>query len=186
MDLRPHSNKKQRLGIIGLATYRSRTYLKLMNYGKLALARGHSETALRFFERAHRLRPGTRTFSLLAWAYAVGGKLSMAKTLALQSHQLNPGHASPCNDFGSFLLQEGKSHEAMQWFEKAKNAPFCPRPETAFINTARAYLVQKNYRAAILEFKKALDLVPGHSDLKEIIFRLKQKLKGLPFREKHH
>lgn len=163
---------------VRLAAHRSKLYLKLLGYGKEALSRGNPVLALRFFERAHNLKPGTRTFGPLAWAYALKGDLVKAKEMALQSHELNQEHAGPMNDYGCFLLQEGQIALAMEWFSKAKKAAFNPRPEMAYINTARAYLCLRSYRQALREFKLALDLAPGHKDLLEIITRLKNKLRS--------
>jgi Tfp pilus assembly protein PilF len=76
---------------------------------------------------------------------------------------------------GSYLLLEGKITECFEWFNLAKKAKYYVNREFPYINSGKAYLMEKKYGQALDEFNQALRYVPYQKELVKTI----RKLKGL-------
>ncbi|MBT3980746.1 MAG: hypothetical protein HOE90_05285 [Bacteriovoracaceae bacterium] len=163
--------------ILNFEDQKSIKYIRLIKQGhKHVLSKNHN-LALEMFERANKIKQTTKTLSLISWVHSLKGDLEQAKAICFKAIELNPEQGTPYNDMGSFLLQDSKYHEALDWFKKAKSAKFATNREYPYINSARAYLQLKQYRKALSEFKKAVEFVPYQKDLHEIILKLKYRLK---------
>lgn len=110
------------------------------------------------------------------WTYSLENQFETAKNFCLKAIKIDPAYGAPYNDLGSYLLSEGQVQESLKWFELAKNSRNYQNREYPYINSGRAYMNLRNYKAALEEFSMALTLVPQNEELHQTVQRLKETL----------
>jgi tetratricopeptide (TPR) repeat protein len=153
-------------------------YRELIQKGQNALIGEEHEEAKAHFQRARNYQETAEVLTLIGWCEQLLGQLENAKTFCLRAIQKDPQYGPPYNDFGSYLLAEGKAEESLRWFELAKQALYFQNREYPYINAGRAYMAKKEYRRALDEFAKALTLAPHHEELHQTIERLNKMLEN--------
>lgn len=153
-------------------------YQSLIKEGHQYIYDKDYKEALNSFIKASKIKLTAQSLNLVAWAYGLIGNLSEAKKYCLEAIKLDPDFGDPYNDMGSYLLIEGNLKECMKWFQSAKKAKYYLHREFPYINTGKAYLLQKNHEAALKEFSAAQKFVPYQKELINMIEKLKNIVAG--------
>jgi Tfp pilus assembly protein PilF len=86
---------------------------------------------------------------------------------------IDPDYGNPYNDLGSYLIKKDRLEEAIPWLEKAKTAKRYDARHFPHMNLGRVYSALGRTEEAIVEFNKALDYVPGHREVLNVLEQLK-------------
>jgi tetratricopeptide (TPR) repeat protein len=147
------------------------------------IRRGHAFMTEKNFKRAEESFYKARNFietaevlTLLAWTHSLQGDNEKAKTYCLKAIQKDDNYGPAFNDYGNYLLLEGKTEEALRFFALAKKATNYQNREYPYINCGRALVGQKKYQEALKEFSDALTIAPFHEELHQTVMKLKWNL----------
>lgn len=147
------------------------------------IRRGHAFMTEKNFKRAEESFYKARNFketaevlTLLAWTHSLQGENEKAKSYCLKAIQKDDNYGPAYNDYGNYLLLEGKTEEALRFFNMAKKATNYQNREYPYINCGRAFVSQQKYNEALKEFSDALTLAPYHEELHQTVMKLKWNL----------
>ncbi len=170
------ANASDRASISSLDSKRSQTLEIYIEKGHQAAQENHFTEALTYFQKALSLKVEARTLTLVGWANSLLLKWEVAKSFCLKAIRQDPDYGPAYNDLGTYLLSQGQILESIKWFNLAKKALKFENREFPYINTGRALMMQKKYKAALSEFNKALKMAPFHKELNKTVERLKTSL----------
>ena len=128
------------------------------------------------FYKARNYAETAEILTLLAWTFSLLGDHEKAKSFCLKAIAKDENYGPAFNDYGNYLLAEGKTEEALQFFNLAKKATNYQNREYPYINSGRALVSQKKYDEALKEFSEALTLAPHHEELHQTVMKLKWNL----------
>lgn len=134
---------------------------ELLEEGKSIQVRGDVDRAIELYTRSIRVSPTAEAFTHRAWAYRAKNRLEDAIAECKRAIEIDPHYGNPYNDIGSYLLSQGKLDDAIEWFERAKQAPRYDARHFPFMNLGRVYAAKGMTLRAIQEFEAALQLSPG-------------------------
>lgn len=155
---------------------RNKKYDELIQKGHQWVAQKENDLARNSFFKALNYKETAEAYNLIGWTYSLEKQYETAKNFCLKAIKVDPSYGAPYNDLGSYLLSEGEVQESLKWFELAKNSRNYQNREYPYINTGRALMNLKNYKAALEEFSIALTLVPHNEELHQTVQRLKETL----------
>ena len=162
--------------VTSLNWQRDKKHQELVQLGHEQIFHKKYDGALESFIKAKSFKDTAEVLTLIGWVYGLLGKAEKAKSFCLKSIKKDPDYGPPYNDLGTFLLKEGQVKESIKWFEMAKKCLNYQNREFPFINAGRAYMALKEYKKALKEFNRALELAPFHKDLQITINKLKKNL----------
>ncbi|HEY6393910.1 MAG TPA: tetratricopeptide repeat protein, partial [Candidatus Binataceae bacterium] len=90
--------------------------------------------------------------------------------------EIDPTFGNPYNDIGAYLIARGDLDEAIEWLEKAKEAPRYEPRHFPFMNLARIYAAKGMVKRAIEEFEGALKFAPNEPSCVAAIEQLRSAL----------
>lgn len=122
---------------------------------------GDLEQAIHLYSASIHVFPTAEAHTFRAWAYSALRRFDDAIAECKRAIKLDPGFGNPYNDIGSYLLQLGRTDEAIEWLEKAKKAPRYEPRHFPYMNLGRLYAAQGLLKRAIAEFQEALVITPG-------------------------
>ena len=134
---------------------------ELFEEGKAVQLKGDVDRALELYTRSIRILPTAEALTHRAWAYRAKNRIEDAIAECKRAIELDPSYGNPYNDIGSYLLSQGKLDDAVEWFERAKNAERYDARHFPFMNLGRIYAAKGLTLRAIHEFEAALQLAPG-------------------------
>jgi Tfp pilus assembly protein PilF len=134
------------------------------------------DEAIRLYKESIALCPTADAHTYLGWAYSFQGRIDEAIAQCEIAIRLDPEFGNPYNDIGVYLMQQQKFDEAIPWLEKAKTAKRYEPRHFPFMNLGRVYVVKGMINKALEEFRRAMELDPGNTDLAEVIEQLESKL----------
>lgn len=137
---------------------------------------GKTASAIPVYSKSIRLYPTALAHAYLGWAYSSHGRYDLAIRECLKAIEIDPSLGNPYNDIGSYLVSQGKLEEAIEWFEKAKQATRYESPHFPYMNLGRLYSSRGWTFRAIREFKRALELKPGEESCLKALEELKTQI----------
>ena len=137
---------------------------------------GEVDESIRLYKESFALHPTADAHTYLGWAYSFLGRIDEAIAQCEIAIQIDPEFGNPYNDIGVYLMQQQKLNEAIPWLERAKTAKRYEPRHFPFLNLGRVYVSKGMINKALEEFRGALRLNPGDSELAEIIEQLESKL----------
>ena len=96
-------------------------YLLWQDGYRLHLA-GAYEEAIKRFEESIELHPTAEAHTFLGWSMSYLGRLEDAIEECKKAIEVDPDYGNPYNDIGVYLIDLGRSDEAIGWLEKATEA----------------------------------------------------------------
>ena len=137
-----------------------RRALDLCEQATELLQEGRIEEALETFERSIEAFPTAEGYTYRGWARSFQGEIAAAIEDCHTAIRIDPGFGNPYNDIGCYLIQSGRPEEAMEWLQRAKDAPrYTPR-HFPYLNMGRIYAAKGMLREALAEFRAALRIRP--------------------------
>jgi len=156
---------------------REKKYQHFLHLGHKSIANKKYADALKhFFKASHYIENGEIN-TLIAWSYSFLNDFENAKNFCLKSMKRDPDYGPAYNDYGNYLLLEGKMEDALRFFAMAKKAVHYQNREYPYINTGRVFMQMHRYEEALEEFSYALTYAPYHEELHETVRKLKASLK---------
>jgi Tfp pilus assembly protein PilF len=155
---------------------RLETALKLWQEGTDRLLAGDFEEAVVLFTKSLELRPTAEAYTFRGWAYSFAGRLDEAIEECRKAITTDPAFGNPYNDIGCYLVEQGKSDEAVPWFEQAKKAPRYEPRHFPYLNLGRLRAARGEVAEAIAEFQGALAEAPGDPIALRFLEDLKYKV----------
>jgi len=115
----------------------------------------HYEAAIRLYKESLACWPTAEAHTFLGWAYSFQGRLDEAIEECRHAIGIDPSFGNPYNDIGSYLMKQGKMHEAIDWLERAKKAARYEPRHYPYLNLARLYTALGRFEEASREFSQA-------------------------------
>lgn len=162
--------------IRSLETQRGKKYDSLIEKGHQYVMEKDFDMARESFLRALNFSETAEAYNLIGWCYSLEGQLERAKKFCLKAIKTDPAYGAPYNDLGSYLLTQGEIKESLKWFDLAKNSRNYQNREYPYINSGRAHMMLRDYKAALKEFGMALTLAPFNEELHTTVQRLKETI----------
>lgn len=123
---------------------------------------GDYARAVVLFEASIEAHPTAEGHTFLGWSLSHLGKLDEAIAQCELAIKLDPDFGNPYNDIGVYLIELGRSGEAMPWFEKAIAARRYCCYQFAHTNLGRVLLEQGRLEEAKRSFENALEHDPQY------------------------
>lgn len=137
---------------------------------------GELDDAIGLYKRSIALFPTADAHTYLGWAYSFQGRIDDAIAQCEIAIKLDPEFGNPYNDIGVYLMQQQRLDDAVPWLEKAKQAKRYEPRHFPYLNLGRIYFAKGMLQKALEEFRGALRLNPGNSELVQLIEQLESKL----------
>ncbi len=113
------------------------------------------DAAERLYKESIAEYPTAEAHTFLGWTYSFMGRLDEAIEQCRRAIRIDPSFGNPYNDIGSYLMKQGKLEEAIDWLERAKQAPRYEPKHYPYMNLARLYLALGRFEDATREFSQA-------------------------------
>jgi tetratricopeptide (TPR) repeat protein len=126
--------------------------------GYLKQIKGEYEKAISLYKQSLELYPTAEAYTFLGWAYSYTGNLDMAIEECKNAIEIDPDYGNPYNDIGSYLMKQGKTDEAVTWFELAIKAKRYENAEYAHNNLGIALERKGLWNEALDEFRTAISI----------------------------
>lgn len=83
---------------------------------------GKLQEAIYQYKRSLELIPTAEAYTFLGWAYSFQGRLEDAIKECYKAIRIDPSLGNPYNDIGAYLIEMGRSEDALQWLMLALQA----------------------------------------------------------------
>jgi tetratricopeptide (TPR) repeat protein len=127
------------------------------------LLEGELDLAIELYSESIDVCPTAEAYTFRGWAYSFSERYQEAIDECKTAIATDPDFGNPYNDIGSYLVALGRPDQAIEWFERAKNAPRYEPRHYPFLNLGRLYALRGYYDLAAMEFEQALKLSPDDS-----------------------
>ena len=135
---------------------------------------GDYERAVELYHSSLELYPTAEAHTFLGWAYHFQGKIDDAIAECKRAIEIDPDFGNPYNDIGAYLIEMGRSEEAVPWLERAIEARRYEPRHFPHYNLGRAYLAQEMYARAMRCFQEALTVEPRYSAARQALESLRR------------
>ena len=119
------------------------------------------DRAVDLYTKSIEVFPTAEAYTFRGWAFNAMGRVDDAIAECHRAIEVDPTFGNPYNDIGAYLIAKGELDEAIEWLEKAKNAPRYEPRHYPFMNLGKIYAAKGMVNRAIEEFEGALELAPG-------------------------
>jgi Tfp pilus assembly protein PilF len=89
---------------------------------------------------------------------------------------VDPEFGNPYNDIGVYLIELDRPDEAVPWLEQAITAPRYDARHFPHVNLGRIYERKNDPLAAVREYGRALEQLPGYEPALAGLRRMQQKV----------
>ncbi|MBE7512758.1 MAG: tetratricopeptide repeat protein [Anaerolineales bacterium] len=125
-------------------------------------AAGGIDEAIQLYQESIMTYPTAEAHTYLGWAYSLKGRFEEAIRECEIAIRLDPDFGNPYNDIGAYILAMDRPLEAIEWFERAIDAPRYDHPAFPHMNIARARLKLGEVYAALSSLRRAFQIDPGY------------------------
>ena len=141
-----------------------------LDLGIAYLQKGNLSSAKDKLERARQQDPkSTAVRSAVALLYARLGEIDRADAEFRDALRMAPKDPELMNNYAVFLCGHGRGAEGVTLFQQAASSPTYRTPWAALTNAGVCQRNDKHYPEAEAQFKRALEIKPGHA---EAVFQL--------------
>jgi Tfp pilus assembly protein PilF len=137
---------------------------------------GDLERAVDLYTKSIELMPTAEAYTFRGWAYSYMGRIDDAVAECHKAIVIDPGFGNPYNDIGAYLMAKGELDDAIEWLEKAKQAPRYQPRHFPFINLGRVYEAKGMVLKAIDELEGALRFEPDNLSCRRKLAELRAML----------
>jgi tetratricopeptide (TPR) repeat protein len=145
---------------------------RLFALGYQAQMEQRLQDAVELYKQSITVYPTAEAHTFLGWVYSWEQRLDDAIAECHAAIRVDPAFGNPYNDIGAYLIALGRLDEAVEWLERAKQAPRYEPRHFPYFNLARIYVSQHKVREAIRELEVAVRLEPGYVAARRELHRL--------------
>ncbi len=114
------------------------------------------------FRRSIEVHPTAEGHTFLGWSLSYLGQTEKAIAECKKAIDLDPDYGNPYNDIGVYLIDLGRSDEAIPWLEKATRAKRYCCFQYPHFNLGRILLAKERVEEAVQAFERALSYDPNY------------------------
>jgi len=118
--------------------------------------------AVQLYQASLAEQPTAEAHTFLGWVYSFERRYEEAIAECKRAIAVDPSFGNPYNDIGCYLMELGREEEAIPWLQRAMEAPRYEAPHFPHVNLARIYEQKGQVLAAVAEYGRALDKLPGY------------------------
>ena len=137
---------------------------------------GELDEAIELYRASIAAHPTAEAHTFLGWAYSFQGRLDEAIAECRTAIEVDPDFGNPYNDIGAYLIEQGKTEEAIPWLQRALRAPRYASYHFPWFNLGRAYLAGDQLNRAIECFEKALEIEPDYELAQDALAAVRKKI----------
>ena len=134
---------------------------------------GELAEAIRLYQATIETYATAEAHTFLGWTYSFLTRYEDAIVECLKAIEIDPTFGNPYNDIGAYLIEMGREEEAVEWLERAKQAPRYEPRHYPYFNRARVHIKRHEIREAIGELERALSLEPRYVTARRELHRLR-------------
>jgi Tfp pilus assembly protein PilF len=134
------------------------------------------DRAVALYTKSIEVFPTAEAYTFRGWAFKAMGRIDDAIAECRRAIEVDPTFGNTYNDIGAYLIAKGEPDAAIEWLEKAKQAPRYDPRHYPFMNLGRIYAAKGMVNRAIEEFEGALERVPGDPDCISALAQLRALL----------
>ena len=134
--------------------------------------RGNVTEALKNFKLSIRYNPTSKAYNWLAFAYGMQGRYEAAIDQSILAAHMEPDNGNYYNDIGSYLIDLGRFEEAVEWFDKALNAPVNEYRFYPLYNLGRIAEIKAQWEEAITCYAETLKIKPSYKPAEVSLIRV--------------
>lgn len=142
---------------------------ELLERGLEAVSHGHVRLARQSFKASAEKFATAEAFTYWGWMEFSLGNTDEAIRLCKKAIAVDPTFGNPYNDIGSYLVAQGRKDEAIPWLKRATTADRYDARHYPHMNLGRIYLSKEMPFRAVREFRRALELRPGDSEIRRLL-----------------
>lgn len=150
--------------------------LALCHEAYQAQMNGDLERAIKLYSQSLEVMPTAEAYTFRGWAYSYMGRIDDAVAECHKAIAIDPDFGNPYNDIGAYLMAKGELDEAIEWLERAKQAPRYEPRHFPFMNLGRVYEAKGMVLKAIEEFEGALRFEPDNLPCRRKVAELRAML----------
>ena len=133
---------------------------------------GELDKAIEFYKESIVFYPTAEAHTFMGWAHSHMGDYKTAMEQCKLAIEVDPDFGNPYNDIGAYLIGLGQPDEAIPYLERAMVAKRYDCYQFPHYNMGRVLELKGRWREAIVEYKKAWDILPEYELAKRAYFRV--------------
>ena len=146
--------------------------LKAFHLAYMYQSMGYFEDAEDLYKASLTAFPSAEAHTFLGWKYSFDGRYEDAIEECKKGMQIDATLGNTYNDIGAYLIELGRLDEAVEWLQRALDAPRYCCPCYAHCNLGRVYMMKGLRQLARREFEKALEMNPEYDLAQELLDRV--------------
>lgn len=147
-----------------------------MREGEQLQLAGEVDRAIALFTKSLSVFETAEAHTMRGGAYRFQNRLDSAVEECRRAIAVDPSYGNAYNDLGSYLVAMGSIEEAIEWLERAKEAPRSTQRHSPYMNLGRIFAAKGLHIRALREFEGALRVCPGEPTCLAAIEFLRTKL----------
>ena len=137
---------------------------------------GELAAAIELYQASLETYATAEAHTFLGWSYSFLGRYEDAIVECLKAIAIDPLFGNPYNDIGVYLLETDRPREAIEWLQRATEAPRYESPHFPWLNLGRVYEKIGPWQAAIRCYRQALEIEPQYHVAQEALKLLLARL----------
>ena len=137
---------------------------------------GDLEAAVHLYQASIAEHPTAEAHTFLGWVYSMQGRYHEAIVECKRAIAVDPTFGNPYNDIGVYLMQVGRSDEAVPWLRRAIAAPRYQAPHFPHMNLAKIHESRGELVEALVELTRATEKSPDVPEVVSSIRRLQGRV----------
>lgn len=137
---------------------------------------GNIPEAIEYYRRSIETFPTAEAFTFLGLTMSFLGRYQEAIGLCKKAIEIDPNFGNPYNDIGAYLIELGKSDEAIPYLEKASAAGRYDSYQYPHYNLGRIWEQKGMLKKAIQSYQKSLEENPDYILARQALERIRGQL----------
>jgi Tfp pilus assembly protein PilF len=136
---------------------------------------GELEKAIENYRKSIEIHPLPEAHTFLGWTYSFQRRLQDAIDECLKAVALDPEYGNPLNDIGAYLIEMGRTDEAIPYLQRASHAGRYDARHYPHFNLSRIWVQKGMLAEAIKELEEAIRLCPNYAAAMRELSRLRDE-----------
>lgn len=137
---------------------------------------GELNEAIEQYQKSIDIFPTAEAYTFLGWTYSFQHRYEEAINACEEAIKVDPDFGNPYNDIGAYLIELGRSDEAILWLQKATSAKRYDSYCYPHYNLGRIYEQKGRWQDALRSYEDSLKANPNYSLAKKSFNHLKALL----------